>query len=74
MKSHVSGHSKSTPPTVFNLQASDLVHYAEETGAFYQLSRNIYKLIKKITNFKVIYFDKKKFISKNSVKFIIIFF
>ena len=30
--------SKPTPPTVFNLQASDWVHCEEETGAYYQLS------------------------------------
>ena len=29
---------KPTPPTVFNLQASNWVHCEEETGAYYQLS------------------------------------
>ena len=37
--------SKPTPPTVFNLQASDWVHCEEETGAYTQLSRNTYKLV-----------------------------
>ena len=32
-----SGTQKPTPPTVFNLQASDGVHCEEETGAYYQL-------------------------------------
>ena len=34
-----------------NLQALDWVHCEEETGAYAQLSRNTYKLVKKITNF-----------------------
>ena len=34
-----SGTQKNTPPTVFNLQASDWVHCEEEIGAYYQLSR-----------------------------------
>ena len=44
-KSDISSHS--TPPTGFNLQASDWVHCEEETGAYYQLSRlpiNLYFL------------------------------
>ena len=36
---------KPTPPTVFNLQASDWVHCEEETGVYCQLSRFIYKLV-----------------------------
>ena len=36
---------KPTPPTVFNLQASDLVRFEEETGTYYQLSWFIYKLV-----------------------------
>ena len=36
---------KPTPPTVHNLQALDWVHCEEETGAYYQLSWFIYKLI-----------------------------
>ena len=39
-----SGTQKSTQ-TVFNLQASDWVYCKEETGVYYQLSRNSYKLI-----------------------------
>ena len=37
--------SKLTPPTVFNLQASDWVHCEEETSAYYQLSQHSYKLL-----------------------------
>ena len=51
--------SKTTPPTVFNLQASDWVHCEEETGVCTELSQNTYKLVS---------------ISKNSIKFIIHFF
>ena len=52
---------KPTPPTVLNLQAPDWVHYEEETGVYYQLSQNTYKLVKKIIkSFKVIYFFAKK--------------
>ena len=53
LKSDIFRHSKeTTPPTVFNLQASDWVHCEEETGVYYQLARNTYKLLKKnVTNF-----------------------
>ena len=37
--------SKPTPPTVFNLQASDWVHCDEETGVYTQLSQNTYKFV-----------------------------
>ena len=40
-----SGTQKPTPPTVFNLQASEWVHCEEESGAYYQLSQLTYKLI-----------------------------
>ena len=50
--------SKTTPPTVLNLQASDWVHCEEETGAYKQLSQFTYKLLKKIQIFKV-YFSLK---------------
>ena len=40
-----SGTQKPTPPTVFNLPVSDWVHCEEETGVYYQLSRNYYKLL-----------------------------
>ena len=36
---------KPTPPTVFNLKASDWVHCEEETGVYYQLSQFINKLL-----------------------------
>ena len=53
--------SKPTPPTVFDLQASDWVHCEEEAGAYTQLSRNTYKLLSFIflQIFKVVYFHKK---------------
>ena len=38
-----SSTQKPTPPTVFNLQASNWVHCEEETGAYYQLSLLTYK-------------------------------
>ena len=56
-----SGTQKLTPPTVFNLQASDWVHCEKETGAYYQLSRLTYKFIIFDSIFKVAYFAKKKF-------------
>ena len=68
---------KPTPPTVFNLQASDWVHCEEETGAYCQLSRFTYKLVGFFLQiFKVFYFFPKNTpFSKNSLKFIIhIFF
>ena len=52
-----SGTQKPIPPTVFNLLASDWVHCEEETGAYYQLSRFTYKLVKK--KLSCLYFAKK---------------
>ena len=46
-----SGTQKPTPPTVYNLQASDSVDYEEETGAYYQLSQFTNKLVFFFTNF-----------------------
>ena len=70
-----SGTQKPTPPTVFNLQASDWVHCEEETGVHAGISLHTYKLVNKITNFESYLFcPKKKLISKNSVKFIVNFF
>ena len=62
-----------TPLTVFNLQALDLVHCEEETGAYTQLSRNNYKFVSFFLQiFKVVYLAKKNTcISKYSLKFII---
>ena len=37
LKSDISGTQTASPPTVFNLQASNWVHCEEETGAYYQL-------------------------------------
>ena len=51
---------KSTPPTVFNLQALDWVHCEEETGAHYQLSWHSYKLFFFLI-FKVVYFAPQKY-------------
>ena len=58
--------SKPTPPIVFNLQASDLVHCEDETGVYTQLSQNTYKLVKKNTNFLKLFILQKinKCISK----------
>ena len=51
---------KSTPPTVFNLQALDWVHCEEETGVHYEISRHTYKLVFCfLQTSKVIYFAKK---------------
>ena len=55
-----SGTHKSTPPTVFNLQASHRVHCEEETGAYYQLSRFTCKLVKKIYKFLKLFILPKK--------------
>ena len=52
--------SKPAPPTVFNLQALDWVHCAEEAGAYDQLSRHTYKLVFFFPQiFKVVYLKKK---------------
>ena len=66
--------SKPTAPTVFNQQASDLVHCKEETGAH----------AKKYLGIPILFFlqilklfilpPKNTWISKNSIKFIILFF
>ena len=37
LKSDVSSTQTASPPTVFNLQASNWVHCEEETGAYYKL-------------------------------------
>ena len=39
LKVTFSGTQKPSPPTVFNLQASDWVHCEEETDAYHQLSQ-----------------------------------
>ena len=67
---------KPTPPPVFDLQALDWVHYEEETGAYYQLSRFTYKLvIVFFKKFKVVHFaEKNTRFSKHYLKFIIHFF
>ena len=67
---------KPTPPTVFNLQASDWVHCEEERGAYYQLSRFIIKLVIVLNKFLklLILREKNTRFSKNSLKFIIHFY
>ena len=51
LKNDVSGTQKPSPPTVFNLQASDWVHCDEETGAFPHQVRFLYKLLIFVFNF-----------------------
>ena len=52
--------SKPTPPTVFNLQALNWVHCEEETGAYYKLSENTYKFVKKKYKFLNLLILQKK--------------
>ena len=62
MKSDIFRHSKSSQPTVFNLQALDWIHCEQETGAYYQLYRHTYKLAKFFLQIsKVSYFAPKKY-------------
>ena len=44
LKSDISSTQMASPPTVFNLQASNCVNCEEDTGAYYQLQRFINKL------------------------------
>ena len=60
--------------TVFNLQALDWVHCEEETGAHTGISRLPSKLVSFFFILKLFILPKNKRISKNYVKFIIIFF
>ena len=70
-----SGTQKPTPPTVFNLQASDWVHCEEETGAYYQLSRFTYKLVSfNFFIFEVAYFATKKHVNFKKINNIYCFF
>ena len=55
---------KPTPPTVFNLQASDWVHCEDGIGAHYQLSRFTYTLVKKKVEFLVFILQKKRTFQK----------
>ena len=53
--------SKPTPPTVFNVQAPNWVHFEEKTGAHTRMSWQTNKFVcifKQI--FKVFYFGEKK--------------
>ena len=63
-----SGTQKPTPPTVFNLQASDWVHCEEETGVYYQLSRFTYKFVKKKKKLKLLILPQKIFEFKKNHK------
>ena len=51
--------SKPNPSTVFNLQASDWVYCEEETGVYYQLSRNTYKFFYFFLILKLFILEKK---------------
>ena len=51
--------SKPTPPTVFNLQASDWVQCEEEIGAHTGISWRTSKFVHFFQIFKVVYFAKK---------------
>ena len=76
LKSNVFGTQKPTPPTVFNLQASDWVHCEEERSVYYQMSRITSKFVFFFSKLLKLLFlpQKNTRISKNSIKFIINFF
>ena len=76
LKSDVfSGTQKPTPPTVFNLQALDLVYCEEETGSYYQLSRFTYKFVIFFYTFLTLFILPKKYLLfKKFPKFIVNFF
>ena len=61
-----------TPPTVFNIQASNWVHCEEETGVYYQLTRFNYKWVIFIFLFLNLFILRKKMrtFQKNSIKYI----
>ena len=71
------GTQKPTPPTVFNLQASDWVHCEEETGAHAGISRHTDKFVKK-KKYKIyktcLFCQKNTLIEKKSIKFRIYLF
>ena len=72
LKSDVFGTQKSTPPTVFNLQASNWVYCEEETGAYYQLSRSTSKMVTFLKKLLTLLFLPHKYaIFKKFHKFII---
>ena len=77
MKSGIFWHSKSSQPTIFNLQALDWTHCEEEIGAYYQLYRHTHKFVFFFFyNFLMFLIlpPKNTQISKNSLKFIIHFY
>ena len=55
-----SNTQKPTPPTIFNLQASDWAHCEEETGVYYQLSQFTYKLVFFLNIFLKLFILQKK--------------
>ena len=69
-----SGTQKPTPPTFFNLQASDWVHCEEETGVYYQLSRFTYRLVLFFLQIFNGYFAQKCALLKKFVKICYSFF
>ena len=76
LKSNVFSTQEPTPPTVFNLQASDWVYCEEETSAYYQLSRITSKFLRFFfIIIKVAFFaPKNTLFSKYSIEFIITYF
>ena len=67
--------SKPTPPTVFNLKASNYIHCEEETGTRTGISQDTYKLFFFYKFLKLFILPQKNtLISKNSVKFYHSFF
>ena len=62
-----SGTQMISPPTVFNLQASNWVHCEEETGAHYSIYYETSKLIS-FFFLSCLFWQKKTQFSKNSIK------
>ena len=71
-----SGTQKPTPPIVFNLQASDWVHFKEKQVHIQESLWQNYKSYFLFYKFLKLFIlpEKNTRISKNSIKFIIIFF
>ena len=70
-----SGTQKLTPPSVFNLQASDWVHCEEETGAHAEYPDEPLNLYSFLQIFKFVYFAKKiRTFQKISQNLLLLFF
>ena len=52
--------AKPTPPTVFNLQASDWVHCEEETGVHTKFTQQTYKFVSFFIFITIVHFVAKK--------------